>query len=70
MSQSFQLDDVLYWVKNTSSFGKQAIYLDERADSDTNGTALAQAVSSLQSIRDQGVNIVAPSVRQSLAQLC
>ena len=58
---------MLYWVKNTSSFGKQAIYLDERADSDTNGTALATAVDSLASIKAQGVNIVAPSVRRTRA---
>ena len=29
-SQSFNLDDVLYWLKNEPQFGKQAVYLDGR----------------------------------------
>lgn len=30
--QSFNLDDVLYWVNNTPRFGLQAVFLDERYD--------------------------------------
>lgn len=29
-AQSFNLDDVLYWIKNEPKFGKQAVYLDNR----------------------------------------
>ena len=31
-AQSFNLDDVLYWLKNDVQFGKQAVYLDGRYD--------------------------------------
>jgi glycerophosphoryl diester phosphodiesterase len=27
-AQSFNLDDVLYWVKHAPAFGRQAVYLD------------------------------------------
>ncbi len=27
--QSFNLEDVVYWVKNEPEFGKQAVYLDD-----------------------------------------
>ena len=27
--QSFDLKDVLYWIKNEPAFGKQAVYLDD-----------------------------------------
>ncbi|WP_299138410.1 glycerophosphodiester phosphodiesterase family protein [uncultured Tateyamaria sp.] len=30
--QSFNLDDVLYWVENEPEFGKQAVYLDDSYD--------------------------------------
>ena len=28
--QSFNLDDILYWIQNEPAFGKQAVYLDGR----------------------------------------
>ncbi|NBO87667.1 MAG: glycerophosphodiester phosphodiesterase, partial [Burkholderiaceae bacterium] len=28
--QSFNLNDVLYWIRNEPEFGKQAVYLDDR----------------------------------------
>ncbi|MFT5698475.1 MAG: glycerophosphoryl diester phosphodiesterase [Desulforhopalus sp.] len=33
--QSFNLGDVLYWLKNDPQFGKQGVYLDDRYDVDT-----------------------------------
>lgn len=33
--QSFNLDDILYWVQNSPQFGLQAIYLDERYELDS-----------------------------------
>ena len=29
-AQSFNLDDILYWIEHEPAFGKQAIFLDER----------------------------------------
>lgn len=31
-AQSFNLDDVLYWIQNEPDFGRQAVYLDDRYD--------------------------------------
>lgn len=31
-AQSFNLDDVLYWIQHNPAFGKQAVYLDGRYD--------------------------------------
>jgi len=31
-AQSFNLNDVLYWLDNAPSFGRQAVYLDDRVD--------------------------------------
>jgi glycerophosphoryl diester phosphodiesterase len=33
-AQSFNLDDVLYWVENEPDFGAQAVFLDDRYDDD------------------------------------
>lgn len=32
-AQSFNLNDVLYWIENEPEFGAQAVYLDDRYDS-------------------------------------
>ncbi|SLM32921.1 GlpQ2 [Desulfamplus magnetovallimortis] len=34
--QSFNLDDVIYWLKSDPQFGKQAVYLDGRDEEDKN----------------------------------
>ncbi len=34
-AQSFNLDDVLYWVENEPEFGKQAVYLDDQYDNES-----------------------------------
>jgi len=56
--QSFDLDDVLYWIQNEPAFGRQAVYLDDRVDGGED--AYAAAVDSLDELEAQGVNIVAP----------
>lgn len=63
-AQSFNPDDIIYWINNESKFGKQAVYLDDRYD-DTNpadpddpgekGVGLT-----LPEIADPVVKIVAP----------
>ena len=60
-AQSFNLDDVLYWIQNEPDFGKQAVYLDGRYDDPafdhrnpaTWSPAMAQLVT-------DGVKIIAP----------
>ena len=54
-AQSFNLDDVLYWINHEPQFGYQAVYLDD-ADSPADLPDLAE----LYSYAAQGVNIVAP----------
>jgi glycerophosphoryl diester phosphodiesterase len=55
--QSFNVNDVVYWVKNEPRFGKQGVYLDDRVDA-AGGYDLA--VAGMAEVRKKGVNIVAP----------
>jgi glycerophosphoryl diester phosphodiesterase len=55
--QSFNLNDVLYWIDAEPAFGKQAVYLDARVDTPAGYEA---AVAGMQALADQGVRIVAP----------
>ncbi|WP_165857390.1 glycerophosphodiester phosphodiesterase family protein [Marinobacter sp. JSM 1782161] len=59
--QSFQLDDVLYWINHTPAYGQQAVFLDQRAN-EPDVTSLAY----LQSLKSQGVNVVAPPLWKML----
>lgn len=61
-AQSFDLDDILYWVKNEPTFGRQAVYLD-----DANAVADLPSAAELESYRRQGVRIWAPPVFALLA---
>jgi len=59
--QSFNLDDVLYWIKNEPEFGRQAVFLDARYDVegfDPNNAATFEPT--MQSLAEQGVNYIAP----------
>jgi len=64
--QSFDVRDVLYWIKNEPRFGQQAVYLD---DIDPTATpALARlSVDELKQLRKQGVQIIAPPIFALLA---
>ncbi|MGF1712013.1 glycerophosphodiester phosphodiesterase [Vibrio kagoshimensis] len=55
--QSFNLDDVKYWVNKTPQFGKQAVYLDDRVYDQADFVA---SVKNMKELRDAGVNIIAP----------
>lgn len=59
--QSFNLEDVLYWVNETPSFGEQAVFLDE-APHDPNNVSLAY----MEGLAAQGVNILAPALWKML----
>ena len=57
-AQSFNLDDVLYWINNEPKFGKQAVFLDGRNPSEL--SANPPPLSEFQDLKSLGVNIVAP----------
>jgi glycerophosphoryl diester phosphodiesterase len=63
-AQSFNLDDVLYWIRNEPRFGKQAVYLD---DVDPGAGFPRLTVAELQSIKANGVRIFAPPIPALLA---
>lgn len=55
--QSFNLDDVKYWIKAAPKFGKQAVYLDDRVYKQADFVA---SVENMKELQDAGVNIIAP----------
>ncbi|CAK1768164.1 glycerophosphodiester phosphodiesterase family protein [Vibrio crassostreae] len=55
--QSFNLDDVKYWIKAAPKFGKQAVYLDDRVYEQADFVA---SVENMKELHDAGVNIIAP----------
>jgi glycerophosphoryl diester phosphodiesterase len=55
-AQSFDLNDVLYWIDHEPAFGRQAVYLDD-IDSVAEGYP---DVVSLRALKARGVNIIAP----------
>jgi glycerophosphoryl diester phosphodiesterase len=54
-AQSFNKEDILYWVKNEPAFGKQAVYLD-----DANVPADVPSAEELKSYARDGIRVVAP----------
>ena len=56
-AQSFELNDVLYWIENDPRFGNQAVFLDARVDTPE---GYEVAVAGMEELAAQGVNIVAP----------
>jgi glycerophosphoryl diester phosphodiesterase len=62
--QSFDIRDVLYWIKNAPEFGRQAVYLDSY-DLGAGIKPLTRA--QLKALRDQGVRIFAPPMNALLA---
>jgi glycerophosphoryl diester phosphodiesterase len=55
--QSFNIDDVLYWVNNEAAFGRQAVYLD-----DANTVADLPDYNTLVGYKTKGINIWAPPI--------
>lgn len=59
--QSFNLDDVLYWIENEPEFGAQAVYLDDSYDIDGfDHMDPATWPDSMASLFERGVRYVAP----------
>ncbi len=60
--QSFELEDILYWIKADPEFGKQAVFLDDRDETDK-GFDISKPESwkpGMKELADQGVKILAP----------
>lgn len=57
--QSFNKDDILYWIKNEPRFGKQAVYLDS-IDPTASPAIPRMTLSELKQLKKQGVQIIAP----------
>lgn len=57
--QSFNLDDINYWVANEPRFAKQAVYLDSRVYKDSTFKA---SLSDFVQLKRSGVNIIAPPI--------
>jgi glycerophosphoryl diester phosphodiesterase len=57
--QSFNKDDVLYWIQNEPRFGRQAVYLDS-IDPTANPPVPRLSIDELRDLKQQGVRIIAP----------
>ena len=56
--QSFNLNDVRYWIENEPDFGKQAIYLDGRRELDPMDPSTFSPT--MDELKQMGVNFIAP----------
>lgn len=60
-AQSFNLDDVLYWIENEPEFGEQAVYLDGRySEAGFDPQDPASWEPSMQELKALGVQYIAP----------
>ncbi|MEW8311649.1 MAG: glycerophosphodiester phosphodiesterase family protein [Candidatus Thiodiazotropha taylori] len=57
-AQSFNLDDVLYWINHEPRFGRQAVYLD----GSNNPDEAKQTIDRMSYLAEQGVNTLAPAM--------
>jgi len=59
--QSFNLDDVRYWIENEPGFGRQAVYLDGRYDDPNFDVNDPETWSpSMEELTEMGVQVLAP----------
>jgi len=60
--QSFNLDDVLFWINNHPEFGEQAVFLDDRVwDADgISQEGIEEAIAGMPELAAAGVEIIAP----------
>ncbi len=60
-AQSFNLDDILYWIRHEPAFGKQAIFLDERNEKGGLDPMKPETFKpSMPDLKSMGVNYIAP----------
>lgn len=65
-AQSFDIEDIQYWVKNAPEFAKTAVYLIEDSNETASGKKFDKNDAttwrhSMQSLKDMGVNTIAPA---------
>jgi glycerophosphoryl diester phosphodiesterase len=61
--QSFNLNDVIYWIQNEPDFGKQAIYLDGRYEQKGFNAAQPELLKpTMQELYAKGVRYIAPPI--------
>ena len=61
--QSFNLDDILYWIKSEPEFGAQAVYLDDRYQGNRLNPADPATFSpSMSELAAKGVKYIAPPI--------
>ena len=61
--QSFNLNDVIYWIQNEPEFGKQAIYLDGRYEQKEFNAAKPELLRpTMQELYAKGVRYIAPPI--------
>jgi glycerophosphoryl diester phosphodiesterase len=65
-AQSFNKEDVLYWISNEPRFGRQAVYLDS-IDPTVNPPIPRQTMEELRQLKKKGVKIIAPPLFALLA---
>lgn len=56
-AQSFEYQDILYWLAHDPAFGKQAVFLDGLVDTDG---GVAASIANMPAVRAAGVNIIGP----------
>ncbi|MCL1122948.1 glycerophosphodiester phosphodiesterase [Shewanella surugensis] len=60
-AQSFNLNDIKYWIANYPKFAKQAVFLDDRYDTDNlDPNDPSTWTPSMAELKDSGVEIIAP----------
>lgn len=61
-AQSFNLKDVLYWIRSEPDFGRQAVYLDDRYETATGFDPMKPETfdPSMPVLKQMGVNYIAP----------
>ncbi len=60
-AQSFNLEDVLYWIENEPEFGEQAVFLDDRYDDPEFDHSDPETWSpDMEALVEDGVQIIAP----------
>lgn len=64
--QSFNKEDVLYWIQNEPEFGKQAVYLDS-IDPTATPAIPRRSLDELKQMKKQGVRVFAPPMWALLA---
>lgn len=65
-AQSFDLNDILYWIHNEPAFGRQAVYLDS-VDPTAKPQIPRQTNAQLAALKAAGVQILAPPIYALLA---